>query len=157
MTRSISPGLQAATNAQESAEVLLPIVKLSHASWAGDVRLVANHEQLTHAGEVYLPWAFEIALPDDEAEGLPVLQWVADNVDRQLTQKMRGVTDKITARVAWVLASTPDVVEAGPFDVEMVGVEYDAFTISGGMTIEPILDEQFGFKTMTPSSAPGLF
>src|SRR5699024_1288330 len=103
------------------------------------------------------PYAFEITLPDDDAEGIPVLRWVADNVSRELVILLRAVTDKITARVVWVLASQPDFVEAGPFEVEMTAVEYDAQSLSGTMQVEPILDEPFGHLIMTPKTTPGLF
>lgn len=155
--RLLSPAFLRAIHGQESDQVLLPLVRLSHPDWADDVRLVPNWEAIRHQGEDYLPYAFEITLPDDDAEGLPVLRWVADNVSRELVMLLRAVSDKIAARVVWVLASQPDFVEAGPFEVEMVAAEYDAFTLSGTMQIEPILDEPFGYFTMTPKTTPGLF
>lgn len=155
--RLLSPTFLRAIHAQDSEQVLLPLVRLSHPDWDDDVRLVPDWQPIMHQGAEYIPYAFEITLPDDDAEGLPVLRWVADNVSREIVMLMRGVTDKITARVVWVLASTPDFIEAGPFDVEMAAVEYDAQTLSGTMQIEPILDEPFGYLTMTPKTAPGLF
>lgn len=155
--RLLSPTFLRAMHAQESAEVLLPLVRLSHADWDDDVRLVPDWQPITHQGEEYIPYAFEITLPDDDAEGVPVLRWVADNVSRELVILLRAVTDKITARVVWVLASQPDFVEAGPFEVEMTAVEYDAQSLSGTMQVEPILDEPFGYLTMTPKTTPGLF
>lgn len=155
--RLLSQAFLQAIHGQESDQVLLPLVRLSHPSWEDDVRLVSDWQAITHQGKEYVPYAFEISLPDDDAEGLPVLQWVADNVSRELVVMLRAVSDKITARVVWVLASQPDFIEAGPFDVEMAAVEYDAQTLSGTMQIEPILDEPFGYLTMTPKTAPGLF
>lgn len=155
--RQLSQNFLRAIYAQQSDEVLLPLVKLSHPDWDDDVRIVPDWKPLTHQGEEYLPYAFELGLPDDDAEGIPVLQWVADNVGRELVAQLRTTRDKITARVVWVLASSPDYVEAGPFLVEMTAVEYDAQTLSGTMQIEPILDEPFGHMTMTPKTAPGLF
>lgn len=155
--RLLSPTFLRAIHGQESAEVLLPLVRLSHPSWDDDVRLVPDWQPLTHGGALYQPYPFEITLPDDDAEGLPVLRWAADNTSRELVMKLRAVTNKILARVVWVLASQPDFVEAGPFEVEMTAVEYDAQTLSGTMQVEPILDEPFGHLTMTPKTAPGLF
>lgn len=155
--RVLSPVFLDAINAQESGEVLLPLVKLSHADWASDIRLVPDWQELTHGGEIYSPFAFEVTLPDDEDQGIPVLRWSADNVSQELIVPLRSVTGKIDARVVWVLASQPDTVEAGPFDLAILSVEYDATTIGGTMSVEPILEEQFGWMTMTPKTAPGLF
>lgn len=155
--RLLSPTFLRAIHGAESAEVLLPLVKLSHPAWADDIRIVPDWNAIMHQAEQYTPYAFEITLPDDDEVGIPVLKWAADNVSREIVMLMRGVTDKITARVVWVLASQPDMIEAGPFEVEMTAVEYDAQTLSETMQVEPILDEPFGFLTMTPKTAPGLF
>lgn len=155
--RTLSSAFLQAIHAEGSAEVLLPLVKLSHTDWASDIRLAADYQQVTHSGEIYTPFAFQLSLPDDADEGMPVLRFVFDNVSQELITQFRAVSDPITARVVWVLASQPDTIEAGPFDVELWGIEYDAFTISGVLQIEPILDERCGFKEMTPSNAPGLF
>jgi hypothetical protein len=153
----LSPVFLQAMHGQESAEVLLPLIKLSHASWANDIRMVPDWQELTHGGEVYSPFAFEVSLPDDEDEGIPVLRWSADNVSQELVVQVRKVTGPIAAQVVWVLASQPDSIEVGPFNLEIQAVEYDAEKISGTMGVEPVLEEQFGYLTMTPKMAPGLF
>lgn len=155
--RLLSPTFIRAMNSQESDEVILPLVKLSNPAWQDSVRLVHDYNPITHNGEEYTPFAFSIYLPDDDAEGIPVLKWTVDNVNRELVTLLRSVRDKINARVIWVLASDPDYIEVGPFDVEMTAVEYDAQTLSGTMQIEPILDEPFGHLIMTPKTTPGIF
>jgi len=146
-----------ASNAQESEEVLLPLISLSHPDWAQPERLVPDRNPVVHQGMEFLPAAFEISLPDDVEEGAPVMNWTADNTDLRLVGLLRQVRNKIYAEVFWVLASTPDIIEAGPFETEMTSAEYDADTLGGGLTVEPILDEQFGYLSMTPATAPGLF
>lgn len=157
MSREISDRLLAATYAQESAEILVPIVKLEHEDWSGPVRWVRDTAELVHGGETYAPFPFDIALPDDEDEGFPVLRFTASNVSREVIGELRRVTGAVFGEVSWVLVATPDVVEMGPFEVQISGVEYDAQKISGVMTIEPVLEEQFGFLEMTPGICPGLF
>ena len=155
--RLLSPTFLAAIHAQESGEVFLPLVKLSHSAWGDEVRYVPNWEEITHGGEIYSPFPFEVALPDDEDEGVPVLRWTADNVSQELIVKLRAATSPISARVVWVLASQPDTVEAGPLDLSIRAAEYDATTIQGTMTISPILERPVSKKAMTPKNAPGLF
>jgi uncharacterized protein DUF1833 len=157
MSRQLTNNLLRAIHLQETDEVFLPLVRLMHPDWAEDVRLVADHRDLTHNGEVFTAHAFAITLPEDDPETLPVLQWKADAVSQDLVIALRGVTGKIDAEVFYVLASTPDIVEVGPFEVEMQAVGYDSQQIGGTMTIEQILDEPFGHMKLTPSIAPALF
>ena len=155
--RNLSDRLLAATYAQESAEVFVPIVKLMHPTWADSVRWVRDTDPRVHGGETYLPFAFDLALPEDKDEGFPVLRFTVQNVTREIIGQLRQVRNEVLGEVSWVLAATPDVIEMGPFEVQITGIEYDALTINGVMTIEPILEEQFGFLEMTPSVCPGLF
>ncbi|MCA0961140.1 DUF1833 family protein [Salipiger bermudensis] len=155
--RQITSRLLAELYAGESSAVLVPLVKLTHANWSEPVLLVRDDAALIHAGEEYLPFPFEISLPDDRDKGFPVLKWSASNVSREIIGQFRAITGEVLGRVVYVLTSHPDVVEVGPFEVEITGIEYDALTISGVMTIEPILQEQFGYLEMTPGTTPALF
>ena len=47
--------------------------------------------------------------------------------------------------------------EAGPFEVEITGIDYEAQAIVGDMTVEPVLEEAFSRLTFTPRNAPALF
>lgn len=155
MRTALSPNMLAASHAQETDEVFLPLVTMSQGAWTE--RIVPNTEPITHQSETYNPVGFAVGLPDEEAEGIPVLNWVADNVDRRFVQALRQVTGVVNAEISWVLADTPDVIEIGPMNVEMRGVQYDTLTISGTMGVEPILETPFGHKTMNPKNAPALF
>ena len=154
---TLSNNLLTAMNMPETGEVFVPLVKLSHPDLPADLRFVADEVSLTHGGEVYQPLSFQVTLPDDTDQGIPVLRWVADAVSQEITAALRSVDGVITAQIKYVLVSSPEVVELGPYDVEMRTAEYDAFTVGGPMTIEPILDEGFGWMTITPSTYPAEF
>ena len=155
--RTLSQALLRAIHAQETGEVILPLVKMSQENWDDPVFIVPNTEPVTHDGDEYLPLAFEIALPSEEEEGVPVFNWRADNTDRRMVQAIRSVTGLVQVRIAWVLASSPNQIEAGPYEVEMQAAEYDASEIRGTMSVDPILDMPFGYMTMSPKNAPALF
>lgn len=157
MRTTLSTQLLAAMHAESSGEVILPLVKLTQAGWSAAICIVPNWEQIRHQGEDYLPLAFEISLPDEEAEGVPVINWAADNVDRRLVEALRTVTGAVHARIVWVLASSPDQVEIGPLEVEMRAAQYDAYQVSGTLGVEPILETQFGQMVMNPKNTPALF
>lgn len=157
MRSTLSEQMRAAMHAQETAEVILPLVTLSQAGWDEDIRIVPNTQPITHQGDEFQPLGFDVALPDEEAEGVPVISWVADNTDRNLVLALRTVTGAVEARIVWVLADTPDNIEIGPMEVEMRAAEYDASTIRGTMGVEPILEKQFGHMILNPKNAPALF
>lgn len=155
--RLTSPAFLRATNAEDSDQILVPLIELSHPEWPVPYRFVRDELPLVHQTYVYEPAAFDISLPDDAEEGAPIMDWSIDNTDLRLVDIIRSVRNQIYARVFWVLVSQPDFIEAGPFEVELVGAEYDADRLGGPMTLEPILDEPFGFLKMSPKNAPGLF
>lgn len=158
MRTTLSAAGLASINAQETSEVWLPLVVLDHEDFADPVRLVANIEAVTHSGDVFTPYPFTIALPDETDDlGAAVVRWVADNVSLEILDELRAVSGPIQGSVFWVLASDPDHIEIGPFDLELRGFKYNDMTISGQMTIEPILDAVFGALSMDPKNAPGLF
>lgn len=157
MRSTLSARMREMMHAQETGEVILPLVTLKQEDWADEIRLVPNTEPITRHGKVFDPMAFNLSLPDEEAEGVPFIKWTADNVDRRLVEALRAVRGAVQAEIVWVLAATPDVDELPPHTVEMRAAEYDALTISGTMGLEPILDTQFGPLTMNQANTPGIF
>lgn len=157
MRTTLSTQMLAAIHSEATGEVIVPLVTLAQGSWAQPIRIVPNWKAVTHRGDTYQPLAFRIGLPDEEEQGVPVLRWVADAVDRRLIAALRTVRGAVSARIVWVLASSPDHVEIGPLDVEMRAAQYDARQISGTLGVEPILQTRFGHMVMNPKNAPALF
>lgn len=155
--RTLSADALASINAQETGEVWLPMVVLTHPDFVAPIRLVRNTVEITHNGDVFTPFPFDMALPDEEQEQNAVISWKALNATNELVEILRGVTGKVTGEIFWVLARNPDLVEIGPMTLEMRGFEYDAMNISGSMAIEPVLDAVFGSRAMDNTNAPGLF
>lgn len=89
MRTTLSTQMLTAMHAQSTGEVILPLVKLTQDTWEEAICIVPNWEVVTHDGDDYQPLAFEIGLPDEEEEGVPVLNWTADNVDRRLVEALR--------------------------------------------------------------------
>ncbi|WP_126136734.1 DUF1833 family protein [Tritonibacter mobilis] len=157
MRSTLSENMRRAMHAQDTGAVILPLITMTQDGWADEIRLVPNNEPITRLGKVYDPLAFTVSLPDEEAEGTPVINWTADNVDRRMVEALRTVRGVVKATIVWVLAETPDIDELLPLEVEMRAAEYNAFTISGTMGVEPILSKQFGHLMFNPANTPGIF
>ena len=98
-----------------------------------------------------------MTLPDDDDEKPPTVTLSITAVDRQVVSAVRGIDGDMTVTIEVVLASSPDTVEAGPFDFTLRGVTYDAMTIQGTLAYEDVLNEPFPGDSFTPSRFPGVF
>jgi hypothetical protein len=150
------PALRAIT-AQETGEVFLILITITHDDLADPLYFVNNTENITSRGHEFLGWPFEIALPDEREDALPTVQLRIDNVDRRILEGIRGLPTAPTVLLEIVLASAPDVVEAGPINFTLRGVEYDALVITGTLAPEDVLNEPAMQYSFTPALFPGLF
>lgn len=158
MPRTLSIAAAAAVHAQETGEAFLVLLTLSHPDLAQPIRVTSDGKDTPSRGSTYLQYPFEVTLPDEGDEAPPSVSLRIDNVDRQIVAAVRGITgDAITVRLEVVLASTPDVVEAGPYDFALREVSYDAQTIEGTLHYEDIIAEPYPGDSFTPSRFPGQF
>ena len=80
-----------------------------------------------------------------------------DNVDPRIMAAVRPLASPPFLTVYIVLASTPDLVEAGPIAGRLTAVDYNASTISASIAGPPVLVEPFPYRTFTPDEWPGVF
>lgn len=157
MPRTLSSPAKAAIFAQETGEVFLHLITISHALLVPSLRFVDNHVDITSRGNVYLGWPFEITLPAERDDAVPNVQIQIDNVDRRIIEGIRRLTSAPQITLEIILASSPDTVEAGPFDMKLRTIEYNALTITGTLAPEDVLAEPYPPFAYTPQYFPGLF
>ena len=157
--RNVSARAMRAMMAQETDEVFLFCITITHSSFAAPYYLVNDQVQLVRAAATFVPCAFSISLPNEQEDQLPQLQWSIDNIDRSILQSIRAIpSGKPTVKMEVVLASTPDVVEAGPFVFSGLSVDYDSGTINGTIGFEDdVLNNAYPGDSYTPTNSPGLF
>jgi Domain of unknown function (DUF1833) len=155
--RPLSVSALRAITAQETGEIFLILITITHDDLADPLYFVNNTENIMSRGHEFLGWPFELALPDEREDSLPSVQIRIDNVDRRILEGIRGLLTAPTVLLEIVLASVPDVVEAGPITFTLRGVDYDALVISGSLTPEDVLNEPAMQFSFTPALFPGLF
>ena len=160
MSRAVSANALRAMLAQETGEVFLLCVTISHPTFAEPYRLVYDQNPLVRAVGTFQPFAFALNLPNEQDDSPPTVQMSIDNVDNAILQAVRtlgaGVRPDVTLEV--VLASTPDVVEKGPYDFKFLSADYDEASITGTIGFEDdILNTAIPGDTYTPTNSPGLF
>jgi hypothetical protein len=155
--RSLSSAAVRALTAQETGEAFLMLVTITHDDLAAPLYFANNTVDVTSRGHQFLGWPFEVALPDEREDALPTVQLRIDNVDRRIMEGIRGLLTAPTVLLEIVLASAPDIIEAGPFNFTLRGVEYDALVITGTLAPEDVLNEPAMQYSFTPDLFPGLF
>ena len=160
MSRQLSATALASAFAQETAEVWLVFLTLTHAGLEEPVRLVANEEDITRGGVTYVGFPFEIVLPVDDGERLPGAQLRVANADRLIMDQIRNTITQGAPEVeiAVALATSPDLTEYGPLRLSLSNVSYDAFFITGTLGGEDALSRRYprhafdnpGFPALCP-------
>ena len=118
---------------------------------------VNSRENLTHNGEQYFAFPFRIDLPDDDAESMPEISLTIDNVDRQIVETLREISSPPTVSHFVVMASAPDQIEAGPFDMALREADYNSTTVTGKLVWEDFLNQKYPAHDYAPANFPGLF
>jgi len=168
---TLSATAKAALFAQQTSEVLLvccviehPDIPESELFSAGIVRVVRNTEEITVAGladatlnGTYKPFPFDIVIPSQDQDAPAESRLVIDNSDRQIVVAVRSIDTAPDVTMFVVLADSPNVVEFGPFTMQLRDVQYDRFTIEGRLTFDDFLNESYPTGTFNEQTHPGMF
>lgn len=157
MSTQVSINAMRAMFAQQTAEVFLVCLTITHPDIT-TLRLVNNTQPVVRAAGTYQPYPMQLILPAQRDDQLPQVDIVIDNVDREVLRQIRTVSGvpKVTMEV--ILASSPDTVEAGPFDFSLKQAGYDVLAITGTLGYEDdILNQRVPAMEYTPTNSPGLF
>lgn len=146
-----------AINSEHTDEVFLVLLTLSHSEWIAPFHFVNNNENITSRGQEYIAYPFEIILPSSLGDSLPSVTLKIDNVDRRITDELRKVIEPINIQIEVILASEPDIVEVGPFKMEIRSADYETLTIEGTLSFDYGLFDTFPSDEFIPSLYPGLF
>lgn len=143
--------------AQETAEVFVPCLRIQHPSLE-TIRVCYNTEKLERADGDYLPYPFQLNLPNQREDEIPRVQVTIDNTDLSVNDAIRNLDGAPVVTLDVVLASSPDMIEAGPFYFELQQITADANTISGSLgQDESIFAQLFPGQQYTPVNSKGLF
>lgn len=144
--------------AQETAEVFLPCLTIAHPDLDAPILLVYNTEILHRTAGDFMPYPFQINLPTQSDEEVGTVTLTADNTDLEVNRKIRALVGQPTVTLEIVLASSPNVVEAGPLMMRLLTITGDASTLRGTLGTEnDIFSQLVPGQQYLPPSSPGLF
>ena len=160
MSRTTSTALRQMAHAQETGQVLVALIEISHSLIVGGpLRLVQDVKPLVSSGNTYTAFPFEIVLPDDNVEASPRVKLVIDAVDQSIMTAIRSMPpgEPPTISVSLVLASQPDVVEMAMTGMLLRSVTGSATRIEGELLIDEEDLQRFPEGSFTPFDFPGMF
>lgn len=101
-------------------------------------------------------------MPDDDPNAVTRVQLAIDNVGidddgKRVSDYLREITGIPTASFSIIMASEPDDVQAGPFELSLHHADYDGTTVTGELVFQDLLNEPFPGISFTPATTPGLF
>jgi hypothetical protein len=155
--RDISTNAKAALYAPQTREVFLHLLTFNHADMGTPIRLVDNLTNITSRGNVYTAFPFRALLPGDGGGELPTIEILVDNVSRLLISTVRSIATPADVTVEVIVASDPDVVEAGPFVMQLVNIQYNFEEIRLTLASEQLMIEPYPGRLFTPGDFPMLF
>jgi hypothetical protein len=157
MSRPLSLAARHALTASETDDVFLILLTIASAEMAVPIRVVNDRANLTSRGSDFIAFPFDLVLPADDGETLSQVQLRIDNVDREIVAALRQLTTPPDVTMEVVRAAEPDVIEAGPFAMQLVAADYTALVVTGTLAFEDVLNARFPGDDFAPASHPGLF
>lgn len=167
MSRTLSANALAALYGQESAEVAIALLTITHATLGTAIRLSSDpterisDEPLVYRtvsrGNDYLYARFQFVLPPDKSDAPPRCTIVFDNIDRGMVDLLRSVVTFPVILFEMVLSGSPDVVEMTLPAMLLTDVEITAETITITLQIDGLETEPFPAFDFNPATFPGLF
>lgn len=154
---SFSDKLVKAALAPETGEVFLMLLTFNHETFSQPIRLVNNLEDIISRDNNYVAFPFDLAMPPDDGDSLPVVQITAQNATLELIDELRSIQSQMSVRIELILASSPDYVEALIEDMRVASIQYDKQAIQMTCTVDDLLNTSFPKERYLPSSFPGLF
>lgn len=154
--RTLSTEALRSAHAENTDEVWLVLLTITHADLDEPLRFVNNMESVTSRGRVYVAFPFEIVLPTEDPEEIGEAQLTIDNIDRRIVTTVRDLSSPPRVTLEIVLASSPGTVEASFSGLVLRDVDYDATRVTGTLRYEDIMTEPVSVE-MTPSRFPAMF
>lgn len=173
MPRRLSLNARLAQDAHSTAEIFVALIEITHPLLDAPLRLSTDNTErlsdqpLTYGTrsrwrnadprtEPYL-WVVASALLPSDLDDTPASATIAlENLDSRMVGLLRSFTDPAEFRIAVVLASSPDLVEAEYSGLQLVSAEMSAGEILIEISRDEIELEPFPAGRMSQMRFPGL-
>lgn len=157
MRETLSSTAVSSLFAQETDEVYIILLTISHEQLTPSIRVGSDVVNTISRGETFVSYPFEIQLPSDEEDAPPKAQLAIDNVSPEIAKNLRSITSPASFLIEVVRFSEPDVVEVSYDNFQLRNIKGDVLQITGELTIEDVTLEPYPYDTFTPANFRGLY
>lgn len=134
----------------------IALIEITHADIT-TLRFALENEDVVSGGDTYTASAMEVVLPPDTDSRKPGASLRIQNVDRVLSDSLRGLTGlKPQLTLSVVLHTTPNTVEYS-ISLEVDSARWDAGWCDLQVTLGNLFDRAWPRPKMTGDNFPGLF
>ncbi len=165
--RSLSLNFRRALFAQESGEIPIFLLTITHPSLTTPIRLSTDNttristDPLVYGtvsrGNTFLYAGVGVQLPDEQDRAAPAAKLIIENITRELVPTARSIASPASCMIEVVLASALDTVELVFPGLDMSNLQYDQATLQFDLTMDALVTERFPSGTFGPANFPGLF
>ena len=138
-------------------EIWIALLTIKHPTFAEDIRIANNLDDINSNGLTYLGCPFDITLPSSTEEGQSGAKLRVNNVSQDLVKFVRTIDTAAIVDIQIILASSPDVIEAEYSGLELRQVTGDVGYIEGTLSHDNLLLETFPSHSFSPSYFSNLF
>jgi len=180
VSRQVSGAFQAAANAEQTGEVVVILLTITHADMEETVRISNDPTQrldLTSGsesegsegaggqpvygtisrGETYLYIPFQLTLPQEQDQSPPAARIVLENVGQELIGLLRSTSTPAQVLIEILLASDLETVEVTFPTLDLAQADYDAGQATLDLVVDYLANEPYPSGNFDPASFPGLF
>ena len=166
MSRTLSTTARGAMFAQQTDEVFIVLLTISHDSFDDDIRVASDSREslpvagvrgVISRGDEYIYIPFDLTLPQQDDTGVSKASISLDNVGRELITAVRSADSAVRIKIEVVLDSAIDTVEITLDDFRLDSIKYNALTVSGDISMDYYDLEPCPKQRFTPSDWPGVF
>ncbi len=165
--RIISLGLRQAIFSQESGEVPIFLLTITHDDLAVPIYLSTDATErfsetplmyrTQSRGIGFLYAGIDITIPDEQDKSPPTSKLTIANVTRDLIPLARSVNSPPAVKIEVVLASALNDVEVTWPHLDMSNLQYDANQLVFDLTMDALVTEPYPSGNFSPAYFPGLF
>lgn len=121
------------------------------------IRFVNNTEKVISRGQEFIPYPFDIVLPQDDGETLPRVTIRIDNLSGEILTAIRKQEQAPAVKLEVVTSAYPDIVEKSLDFLSLRSVSYDSLVVEGSLEVTNILNMKFPKSRYLAVEFPALF
>jgi len=127
------------------------LLTIAHPQLTQPIRMTSNTQSITSRGNTFMPFWFEVALPDQLSNEIPRITLALDAVDQSIIQALRAARGEPTVTIELVLASQPDTVEVSAQDLPMRAFSFTATSVECELAPPDALNVRYPAHSYTRS------